>query len=65
MHLLSRLDDGRTSGAIWYAISRQSPQIQALIGEACRRVQLRKQSVHTPFIADGGRQPAADAAAAQ
>jgi len=25
MRLLSRLDDGRKSGAIWYAIFRQSP----------------------------------------
>jgi hypothetical protein len=28
MRLLSRLDDERKSGAIWYAIFRQSPQVE-------------------------------------
>ncbi|MEA3410330.1 MAG: hypothetical protein U9R74_02195 [Pseudomonadota bacterium] len=30
MHLLPRLDDVRTAGAIWYVIFRQSPYIQSI-----------------------------------
>jgi len=33
MRLMSRLDDERKSGAIWYAIFRQSPYSLALASE--------------------------------
>jgi len=37
MHLLSRLDDERKSGAIWYVIFRQSPKgfFNSLLDESC------------------------------
>jgi len=37
MRLLSRLDDARKSGAIWYAIFRQSPKSKDFLVSRFRR----------------------------
>jgi hypothetical protein len=40
MRLMSRLDDERKSGAIWYAIFRQSPKlIRCIVTEATASIE--------------------------